>query len=108
MILGEGVDIVVVPPGPSFTTVAAPAAPPVLVFPVAGPAGAQGPPGIGSPLTFTGTWSSFSAAHTFTYLPPVRLVDATGEEVEIGVEYPDPTHVAITFPTPFTGTIIIG
>lgn len=105
MILGDGTTVTFTVPGPSVAMLPPLGTPAVVFVPVAGP---QGPPGVGSPLTFTGTWSSFSTAHTFAYLPPVRLIDSTGEEVEIGVEYPDATHVAVTFPTPFTGTIVVG
>src|SRR4051812_1789427 len=104
---GFGQTIIVDPPTP----------PPVSVVPTPGP---PGPPGgvtslngdtgdviLPQPATFIGTWSSFSTAHTFPYLPPVLVVDAGGLPVEADVEYPDTTHVAITFPAPFTGSITI-
>lgn len=78
---------------------------------VPGIQGPRGPSGSGSgsdALSFTGTWSSFFTAHDFPYLPPVLVVDAGGLPVETDYEYPDATHVAITFPAPFTGTITIG
>lgn len=51
MNLGNGVEVIVEPPGPSFTTAAPPARSTVVVLPVAGP---QGPAGDG-----TGTGSGF-------------------------------------------------
>lgn len=101
---GFGTTLVVDPPAPCPVVVAPPAAPPAVVVPVPGPRG----PAAAAPLVFTGTWSSFSTAHTYAYLPPVRVVAADGTEVTADVEYPDATHVAITFPAPFTGTILIG
>jgi hypothetical protein len=109
VILGADTVVTVEPPGPVFVTAAPPASSEVVVLPIAGPAGAAGTgPGRHDPVTFTGTWTSFSTAHTFGYRPDVWLIDAAGEAVDIAVEYPDATHVAITFPVPFTGTILLG
>lgn len=75
---------------------------------VVGPPGPQGPPGTGFPSVFQVTdVGSWHQQHDFLYLPDVRLIDELGEDVEIGVEYPDANHVYIEFPTPFTGTIIL-
>jgi hypothetical protein len=51
--------------------------------------------------------SSFYGTHFFPYLPAVRLVDQSNSAVDIAVDYPDSSHVAITFPSPFTGKIIL-
>jgi hypothetical protein len=107
MILGNTDVIAVVPPGPRFAILSPPAPPSVLVLPVAGPAGTGGGSG-STPTVYSGTFSTFSASHSFTYPPPVRLIDSTGEDISIGIEYPDATHVAISFPVPFTGKIIVG
>ena len=76
---------------------------------IQGPKGEKGDDGSGiEPEIYTLTAvSSWYHAHTFPYPPEVRLVDQTGEECEIGVEYADDTHVSITFPVPFTGTLIL-
>lgn len=62
------------------------------------------PPPITYAVTAISTWNQ---VHTFPYPPSVRLIDPSGEWVDIGVEYPNPTTVHISFPTPFTGTIIL-
>lgn len=73
-----------------------------------GPAGPQGPAGISAhELYDVFAIPSWSHAHAYPYPPDVRLVDVSGEEVETGVEYPDPVTVSISFPSPFTGTIIL-
>jgi hypothetical protein len=60
------------------------------------------------PIVYTvNAISSFSRAHTFPYPPDVRLIDTSGYGVETAVEYPDSEHVYISFPTPFTGTIVL-
>lgn len=51
--------------------------------------------------------SSWYQTHSFEYLPEVRLVDEENELVEVGVDYPSPNAVSITFPVPFTGTIYL-
>lgn len=76
----------------------------------AGPTGPQGLPGApgGSPQVIpVVAISSWSYTHSYPYPPEVRFIDADGEEVEYGVEYPDATHIAVEFPLPFTGTIIV-
>lgn len=107
VILGAGTRVKLRPAVPRITTT--PPRSSVLVKPVAGPAGADGAPGgRPDPVTFTGTWSSFYTAHTFPYLPDVWLINQAGDAVEVGTEYPDATHVSISFPVPFTGKIVIG
>jgi hypothetical protein len=75
-----------------------------------GPTGPTGPPGTPAPLPVSYELvavSSWSLAHSFPYSPIVMLLSASGTQVYVTVEYPDATHVAITFPDPFTGTVIL-
>ena len=54
--------------------------------------------------------SSWSMEHSFTYKPDVMLFDTNNggiERIYATTNYPDPTHVALLFPTPFTGTVIL-
>lgn len=64
----------------------------------------RGIPTVQYPVTLV---SSFHQAHIFPYPPNVSLVDQSGHSVNIGVSYPDSTHIFIEFPSPFTGTIIL-
>lgn len=94
VVIVAGIPAVVQPPGPDI----------IVTF--------QGPPGIpgGSfvPLVYAlVAVSSWNQVHAFPYLPDVRLIDAAREAVDIAVEYPDATHVSITFPVPFTGTVVL-
>lgn len=77
----------------------------------AGPAGPQGPqgnPGIGAATVYTVTAiSSWTQTHSLPYPPQIRLIDGNGDEVEIAVHYPDNTSVSLSFPTPFTGRIVL-
>lgn len=50
----------------------------------------------------------FTFHHNLAYPPPVRFVDPTGLDVQAGIEYPTAGEVHVSFPTPFTGTILIG
>lgn len=70
--------------------------------------GPQGPAGAGVHQVYSLiSVSSWSHSHPFLYAPEVRLIDASGLGVDIGVEYPDSSTVYIEFPTPFTGTVIL-
>lgn len=79
----------------------------VVRSPAQGPPGPPGRDGGGTDPYPVTAISSFSQLHNFAYPPEVRLIDDTGELVDVGVEYPDDTHVYISFPTPFTGTIYL-
>lgn len=74
-----------------------------------GPEGPAGPSGGYNPVS--GLYSnigSITIPHSFPYLPEVRLVElSSGLGVDVGVEYPDSSHVYIEFPQPFTGYIIL-
>lgn len=77
---------------------------------IVGPRGPQGPTGPSglNPQSYALTGaSSWYHVHDYTYPPAVRLVDGSGEEVEIGVDYPDATSVSLVFPVPFTGTVYL-
>jgi hypothetical protein len=83
---------------------------PITVTVVDGGTGPQGPPGASAPLPLAYSVvavSLWSQAHSFGYLPEVRLIDPTGSAVAIGAQYPDANTVFLLFPTPFTGTIIL-
>lgn len=103
----------IVVPGPTERVVTVTERPTVVAIasPAQGPPGPAGPSGDGSgtaPSSYTVTGvSSWSQTHTFAWLPEVRLVDAAGFEVDVGVEYPDAHTVYLEFPTPFTGTIYL-
>ena len=71
---------------------------------VAGVAGASAPPPQSHDLLAVSSWS---LAHTFGYPPEVMLLDEAGSVVETGVDYPDADTVSITFPTPFTGRVLL-
>lgn len=80
----------------------------LLVTVAEGLQGPQGPAGAGIHQVYTLTnASSWTHTHPFSYQPEVRLIDASGLGVDIGVEYPDSSTVYIEFPTPFTGTVIL-
>jgi hypothetical protein len=73
-----------------------------------GATGPQGPPGTKFAEQYELTSvSSWNHAHDFDYYPVVRLVLPSGQEVETDIEYPDAHTVYISFPTPFTGTVIL-
>lgn len=77
---------------------------------IVGPRGPQGPAGPSglNPQSYVLTdVSSWFHVHDYAYPPNVRLVDGSGEEVEIGVDYPDASSVSIVFPVPFTGTVYL-
>lgn len=76
---------------------------------VAGPRGDVGPQGpVATPVAYdlveVSMWTN---THTFPYNPWVQVLSATGTQMYVSAEYPDATHVAITFPDPFTGTVIL-
>lgn len=79
-----------------------PPAPTVVLNPALG--GTLGPQGaLSYPLTAASDWFH---VHAFGYPPQVRLVQ-DGQAVDIAVEYPDASSVYLTFPSPFTGTVIL-
>jgi hypothetical protein len=88
--------VVINPPPPAPIVFISPPGPP-------GPAGG-GIAAVAYTLTAVGSWTH---THAFPYPPEVQLVLAAGERVYADVEYPDSTHVALVFPTPFTGTVIL-
>jgi hypothetical protein len=99
--------VVVVVPGPVQPTVivSPPSAPTTIVQP-------QGPPGLPggapNPIVYElAAVSSWSQVHAFGYPPAVRFVDDTGTSVLCSVDYPDATHIHISFPQPFTGTVVL-
>jgi hypothetical protein len=60
------------------------------------------------PVTYTlSAVSAFNQGHSFPYLPGVRLIDASGQGVDAGVEFPDASTVHIDFPAPFSGVVIL-
>ena len=61
-----------------------------------------------APIVFTGTWSSALLTHSFPYPPSVHLVGNDGKSYAVGHTHNDATHVAIQFPVPFSGKIILG
>jgi len=70
----------------------------------------EGPPGPsgGEPDVYAVTSvSSWTHAHSRDYPPLVRLVDSSNHWVIADVTYPDSSHVSLSFPTPFTGTIYV-
>lgn len=71
---------------------------------IIGPAGPPGDAPLAFPLVAASSWTK---VHAYPYLPEVRLVDSSGEAVEIGVEYPASNTVSISFPVPFTGTVYL-
>lgn len=95
---GEGIELVIQSGAPGQQGIPGPRGEP----------GPPGPPGSGSSTvvfyTVTAV-SSFYVEHTFPYLPDVQVVDADGNRVLVGAEYPDQTHIHIVFPAPFTGQI---
>ncbi len=95
---------------PIETVVDIDGAAPTLVVHGVGIQGPKGDPGVGGAgaVSYSVTAvSSWTQAHDFPYFPEVHLVDSLGEGVEIGVEYPDASHVFIEFPQPFTGKVIL-
>lgn len=77
-------------------------APTVVLNPALG--GTLGPQGaLSYPLTAASDWFH---VHAFGYPPQVGLVQ-DGQAVDIAVEYPDASSVYLTFPSPFTGTVIL-
>lgn len=72
-----------------------------------GPAGPAGPPGGQPDVYHLVTVSSWTQVHNRSYPPAVRLLTADGEEIACAVIHPDPTHVHIQFPQPFTGTVVL-
>lgn len=71
--------------------------------PVPGPPGPSGPTPLSYPVSAVSSWFQ---AHNLGYYPMVHLNQA-GTLALVGAEYPDLGHVLVTFPTPFTGTIIL-
>lgn len=98
--------IVVINPPPVQVTVVDPPPPAPIVF--IAPPGPPGPAGgAPSPVEYVVTAvSSFAHVHAFPYSPDVQLVSGS-ERVYADATYPDSTHVHISFPTPFTGTVIL-
>lgn len=75
---------------------------------LAGPAGPKGDSALPIVNTYTLTAASnWTQAHTFPYPPNVRLIDASNVDVGAEIHYPDPTHVNLSFPSPFTGTAVL-
>jgi len=75
----------------------------------AGMQGARGPQGIAPapqayPLAAVSTWTH---THDYGYRPAVRVVDAAEQAVLIAASYPAPDQVSLTFPAPFTGTVLL-
>ena len=65
---------------------------------------------IGSGSTTTVPLSAVSQttiAHTYPYPPDVRIIRSDGTPVWTDVTYPDPQHVHLFFPAPFTGTAVL-
>lgn len=74
---------------------------------VAGPQGPAGPPG-NTPQSITLTAASdWNYTHDYPYMPEVRLIDPNGNWVGVGVQYPDAHTIYISFPVPFTGTVLL-
>ena len=71
-----------------------------------GPPGPPGPPRAAQTYPVVAV-SSWSHSHGLNYPPMVWLQQGT-ELVLVGAQYPDNDTVYITFPVPFTGTIVIG
>lgn len=66
------------------------------------------PGGAPNPIVYDLTSaSSFYRSHTFGYPPWVRLVLTDGTLALVGAEYPDSSHVAVSFPQPYTGKLIL-
>lgn len=80
---------------------------------ILGPTGPQGPQGLpgqdGSvPTVFElVSVSSWTQAHDYSYLPEVRVLDADGFQVGLGVAYPNAHTVFLSFPAPFTGKVLL-
>ena len=74
---------------------------------VLGPTGPQGPPGRSGVEYSLVSVSSWSHAHDFPYYPSVHLVDNTGQIAYLGATYPDASTVNLSFPQPFTGTVVL-
>lgn len=66
--------------------------------------GADATPHIVFVLTAVSSWNQ---VHSFPYPPSVRLINDLNQECDIYVEHLDSTHVNISFPTPFTGKIVL-
>lgn len=118
VVQGAELPIVVIQPPPDGpVTVIQPATPDVVVLPQPTPApvvvinpslGSTGGGGGGfDPVVYRLTaLSSWTVSHGFPYLPAVRLIE-NGEGVDSAVEYPADNEVHISFPSPFTGIVIL-
>jgi hypothetical protein len=101
------------PPPPVETTLHPQAQVSTKLDPAQGPPGPPGPSGPPGPAGDAPTSyslvgaSSWSVTHGLGYFPEAYLVSSTGEAVDVAVEYPDVNSVAISFPQPFTGTVLL-
>lgn len=96
--------VIVEPPPVIVTVVQAPPPPPIVFVAPPGPPGPSGAEPLAFPLVAAG---SVNAAHGLGFYPDVWFARADGEAVLYGIEYPDLSHVSVSFPTPFTGTMYL-
>jgi hypothetical protein len=96
-------DIVVTDPAPVVTGTGAVV---LTELSLTGPPGIAGPRATPEfyPVVGVSTWTH---THSFAYPPDVRVLDAAEESVLIAASYPAPDQVSLTFPAPFTGTILL-
>lgn len=82
--------------------------PTVAAVLVAGPSGAQGPPGPAAP-SYIHTQSTAAAtwivSHTLGRAPYAVLIVVGGELVNTDVEFPDSSTVVVTFASPQAGSL---
>lgn len=110
--LGIDLDVLVEPPaGPTFE-VAPPAAPSVLVVPIAGAQGAQGPPGEDTSTNvgeraFTSAATVWEWDHGFGYTPSVTVMLSNRRQIRATVSYNDETRTVVEFYFPTAGVMAL-
>jgi hypothetical protein len=78
------------------------------ILAIIGPHGPTGPSGTTVAVEYTlVAVSSWTQAHSFGYLPTVSVFANGNENVAMSVSYPTTGTVHLTFPTPFTGKVVL-
>ncbi len=108
LVIRDGSVITIVVPPPNTVTVAPPTTNPVVLVPVAGPAGPGGLPGAaGSGYVHDQTTpsSSWVVPHPLLRLPCVELwIDGARTFTDITATV---TTVTVAFPAPVSGTVVL-